>query len=144
MTLGTEPCGWTERALAQAGRCDSAAGVSDAGSVGVPLCEAPGNSKAAAAIGAEGDDATGKLAKWLSGCAGCDAQHWLWLTFHDCALEERFRAFHAAQLAKVRGDGLPHAARFFCPFLAHCRECRHTGSCSWCFCLVLVFILVLV
>ncbi|KAK9839547.1 hypothetical protein WJX81_008699 [Elliptochloris bilobata] len=94
--------------LAQAGRCDSAAdsaaGVSDAGPTSGPLAaepasallgEAPGGSVAGGAEREEG----GKVAKGSCGALRT-GQHWLWLTFRDRAVEARFRAFHAAQLAK--------------------------------------------
>lgn len=73
--------------------------------MGAPLGEAPGSSEAAAAAAAEAEgdaELAGKLAKWRSGCAARAAQHWLWLTFQDTALEARFRSFHADQLAKAR------------------------------------------
>ena len=65
--------------------------------MGAPLGEAPGGSMAEANA-----EIAGKLAKWRSACAPRAAQHWLWLTFQDTALEARFRGFHADQLAKAR------------------------------------------
>lgn len=82
-------------------------------------------------------------AKEGEGAAAAAAErHWLWLTFRDRALEARFRAFQATQLAKVWA-GRGQAVQWLeCSFLRVCsvlgcqNTCMHRHLCSsngpWC------------